>query len=222
MKPICDQPLTDYKKITMQPGDVLYLPRGIPHYAKTAGTSSLHYTVGVEPYRWIDFMAAALHEIAYSSVKYRHALPLGFFDLPIDSSVPLDLAEMLTHQLHDQGLVERAKQRLETESLRASKATSTGHFASLDRVRHLTIDSTVIRVPGVHCRVRRTDDSATIDFTGNFVSGPSFLAPSLQFVAKHRKFAIKDLPDSLSAADKIDLVERLVSEGLLQVAASPQ
>lgn len=222
MKSKCDHPLTDYQKITMQPGDLLYLPRGFPHYATTTGTSSLHYTVGVEPYRWIHFMAEALQEIAHSSVEYRHALPPGFFDLPTDSAGPLDLAEMLSHQLHDQGFVERAKQRLETQRLSASKATSTGQFASLDSAGHLTIDSIVARVPGVHCRVRQTDDSAIIDFTENFVSGPSFLAPSLQFVARHRKFAIKALPGSLSNADKIDLVERLVSEGLLQVAESPQ
>jgi hypothetical protein len=166
-------------------------------------------------------MAEALQEIAHSSVKYRHALPPGFFDLPINSAGPLDLVEMLTHQLHDQGFVERVKQRLEAQRLRANKATSRGHFASLDNARDLTIDSTVIRVPGVHCRVRRTEDSAIIDFTENFVSGPSFLAPSLEFVARHKKFAIKDLPGGLSIADKIDLVERLVSEGLLQVAASP-
>jgi ribosomal protein L16 Arg81 hydroxylase len=222
MKPKCDPRLTDYQKITLHPGHLLYLPRGVPHFAKTTGTSSLHYTVGVEPYRLVDFMAEALHEVAGSSAKYRQALPPGFFDRPIDGARARDFAEQLTRQLHDESFVERARQRLEARRLKATRATPNGHFASLDAAGRLTIDSTVVRVPGVHCRVRQTEDSATVDFAENFVSGPSFLAPSLQFLARHRKFAIKDLPGDLSAADKIDLVERLISEGLLQVAESSQ
>jgi JmjC domain len=221
MKPVVDYQQTDFQGITMRPGDVLYLPRGFPHYAKTTETSSLHYTVGIEPYRWIDYMTEALQEIAHSSVKYRHALPPGFFDLPVDNAVTVDFAEMLTRRLRDEVFVERVKQRLEAYRLRASKATSTGHFASLDNSRDLTIESIVTHVPGVHCRVRETGDSAIIDFTENFVSGPVFLAPSLRFVAKSRTFAIKDLPGSLSIADKIDLVERLISEGLLRICRMP-
>jgi hypothetical protein len=218
MKPLCDQPETAYRKITLRVGDVLYLPRGFPHYARTTDTSSLHYTVGVDPYRWIDFMTEALHELAETDPRCRHAVPLGFFDLLTDGAAPRDFAQRLSGRLGDEVFVERVRQRLEARRLRGNKATAAGHFASLDEARNLTVGSTVTRVPGVHCRVRQTADSAIIDFVDNYVSGPALVAPALRFIARNRGFAVADLPGDLSAEDKIDLVERLVDEGLLQIA----
>lgn len=217
MKPPCHHRLDRYRKITMRPGDLLYLPRGFPHFAKATATSSLHYTVGLEPYRWIDFMYDALQEMAHSDVAYRHALPPGFSDRPVDGASPRAFAGELVRQLQDDGFLARVGQRLEARRLRPGKATPIGHFASIDAAQNLAAESVLVRVPGVHCRVRRTEDAAIIDFTGNFVSGPDFLMPLLQFIAENRAFAVKDLPGTLAMADKLDLIRRLIGEGLLHI-----
>ena len=220
MKPACDRPLDAYRKITLQPGDLLYLPRGFPHFARATATSSLHYTVGLEPYRLIDFMGDALQEMAHADVRYRHALPPGFSDLPVDRAGARDFAEELIRQLHDDGFVERVGRRLEARRLRPGKATPTGHFASIDAAEDLGAESVLVRLPGIHCRVRQVEDVAIIDFTGNFVSGPAFILPLLNFIATNREFSVKDLPGTLAMTDKIDLARRLIGEGLLQIAQS--
>ena len=40
--------------VALQPGDTLYLPRGWLHQAVTSSTDSLHLTVGVNVYTWIE------------------------------------------------------------------------------------------------------------------------------------------------------------------------
>jgi len=51
--------LPDAREYKLKPGDVFYLPRGCPHDAITAEGSSLHLTVGVNVFRWIDFFLEA-------------------------------------------------------------------------------------------------------------------------------------------------------------------
>ncbi len=220
MKVECDRRPLEYRKITLSPGDLLYLPRGFPHFARTNHASSLHYTVGIEPYRWVDLVSEALQQVAQEDAAYRHALPPGFCGRPADRRILLDYANALVDRLHDDTFAERLRQRMESRRLRSGKATASGHFASLDNAFDLSAKSTVVHFPGVHCRVRETDESAIIDFTGNFVSGPASLAPALRFVATTRRFAVGDLPGALSVPDKIDLVQRLIGEGLLQIAVS--
>jgi lysine-specific demethylase/histidyl-hydroxylase NO66 len=47
-------------EVVMSPGDVLYLPRGVPHEGVALGESSTHLTVVIFPKTWIDLLTAAL------------------------------------------------------------------------------------------------------------------------------------------------------------------
>ena len=55
--------------VTLQAGDTLYLPRGWLHEAKTSETDSLHLTVGVNVYTWMDAFRAALDSCASESAS---------------------------------------------------------------------------------------------------------------------------------------------------------
>src|SRR5262249_10590719 len=90
-----------------------------------------------------------------------------------------------------------------------------GHFRSIDSIKSLTCNSIVARAPGSLCRVRTTPDEALIEFATNYVAGPVIAEPAFKFIAEHERFAVNDLPGSLSGQDKVDLVGRLISEGLL-------
>jgi lysine-specific demethylase/histidyl-hydroxylase NO66 len=58
-------------------GDVLYLPRGAIHAARTSAVASLHLTVGVHAVTWIDLLAAAAR-CARHDPRFRKALPPAF------------------------------------------------------------------------------------------------------------------------------------------------
>jgi bifunctional lysine-specific demethylase and histidyl-hydroxylase NO66 len=210
----------EFRQETLRPGDVLYLPRGFEHYAMTRGTSSLHLTVRVEVFRWLDLMTEALHELARGHAVFRRALPPGSFHEPVDAAQVRILTETLAARMQDPTFIEVARGRLATRLLGRGKAATVSQFGSLDAVSDLTLRSTVARARGHFCRVSHTDDSATIEFPGNFVSGPAFIAEALRFVAEHDEFAVQDLPGDLSPTDKVDLVVRMVNDGLLRITAT--
>ena len=208
--------LSDHRQFSLAPGDVLYLPRGFPHEAMTARSSSLHLTVGVYVHRWADLFSEVLALLAADQLEFRKALPAGFFDLSLDPAHISSLADYLALALADSSLRERAKERLRTKLFEGAKVASRGHFRSIDAISGLTAKSVVVRAPGLLCRVRSTTEESLIEFATNYVAGPLLLEPALEFIAEREQFAIYEVPGPLTTEDKIDLVSRLISEGLLR------
>ena len=58
----------------LEPGDSLYIPRGWPHLASTAGEASTHLTLGVHVITWLDVLGAVL-ERARGCPELRAAIP---------------------------------------------------------------------------------------------------------------------------------------------------
>jgi hypothetical protein len=157
----------------------------------------------------------ALGVLAEDHAGLRAALPPGFLDRPLDRAEILEAAQDLAAAIPEESLIERAKARLGSKLLGGGKVPGGSLFRSLDAIAGLTGDSVVVRAAGVLCRVRSTSDDAVIEFDGNYVAGPLYLEPALEFVAIRERFAVDELPGELSPEDKLDLVSRLVTEGLL-------
>ena len=58
----------------LEPGDSLYIPRGWPHLASTAGEASTHLTLGVDAVTWLDVLGAVLQR-ARERPQLRAAIP---------------------------------------------------------------------------------------------------------------------------------------------------
>lgn len=205
-------PLLDFETFTLERGDALYIPRGFPHEAVTTDTSSAHLTVGIHTFKWIDLVTEIVTAVAEDDVELRKSLGLGFLDAPLTAA---GFAPDLIAALHDPALVERARRRLQTRLLNSSKVLGAGHFRALDAVGELRPESVVQRVAGRICRMRTSAEEARLEFGRNFVAGPPHLRAALEYVAEHQRFVIADLPGELNSTDKVDLVTRMVTEGLL-------
>ncbi|MFI1377240.1 cupin domain-containing protein [Streptomyces longwoodensis] len=211
------QDLPDFEKYILMPGDTLYLPRGFRHKAVTGDSSSLHLTVGIHAFRWRDLFNEVLTLIADEDVMFRGALPAGYLDEPLDMEYVRGMARRASAALSDAELIEKAKWRIASKLIATDEVAGLSRFRSLDAIVGMTDESIVARPPETLCLVHLTQEQATIEFSGNFVAGPPSIAPALQFIIKNHRFAVGDLPGSLSRDDRIDLVKRLVTEGLLEV-----
>jgi bifunctional lysine-specific demethylase and histidyl-hydroxylase NO66 len=211
------QTLPDAQTYKLGPGDVLYLPRGFRHAALTGSSSSTHLTVGVEAFRWHDVFREAIDLLADEDVAFRTALPVDYFDRPLASEEVAALASRLAAALGDESVLERVRERIRSRLVAMSAPVGFSRFPSLDALAALHAGSVVCRDPSVVCVVRAADGEATIEFLGNYVAGPRSLEPALRFIAANDRFTVADVPGDLSLPDRLDLVGRLVSEGLLEV-----
>jgi lysine-specific demethylase/histidyl-hydroxylase NO66 len=207
-----------YRTLTLRPGDVLYLPRGVPHEALTSASSSLHLTVGIHVFRWIDLVREAVGMLGEERLMLRQALPPGFLDLELDRQRLSEIAQQLAEDLADGDVAEGAKARLGSRLLGSAKVADPGRFRSIDGLERLSPDSVAVRAPGSLCRVRSANGEALIEFGSNFVAGPVLVEPALRFIAERERFTVDSLPGELAPQEKVELVSRLVSEGLLYLA----
>lgn len=206
------------------PGDLLYVPRGVVHEARTGSGSSVHLTVGVHVTRWADLMANAIRVAAERDERLREAVPPGWLrgEGPADA-----VGARLRESLHDVSTslsgadVIGSRRR---QFLAERRQGSDGHFRSLDRLHDLAPTSRVRRRPGVECDVVVQDDAVILYAGGDRrIDAPARVAPQLSFIAEHDAFTIADLPGPLDENGKVTLVRRLVREGVLSVdSAEPE
>ena len=67
------------QQFTLNPGDCVYVPRGMMHDAENVGEEpSLHITVGMITKTWADLLLESISELALTSPEFRRSLPAGF------------------------------------------------------------------------------------------------------------------------------------------------
>jgi ribosomal protein L16 Arg81 hydroxylase len=113
--------------VTLETGDLLYVPRGTVHEVRTDDRASLHLTIGIVATQWLELVREALNGIAADDVRLRQAVPLGDrgeIDAGLRALWP--------------ALVSDARAEVAVERLRAvvaaarSQPVVPGHFAELD------------------------------------------------------------------------------------------
>lgn len=70
--PIKGDPIDE---ITLRSGDVVYLPRGLPHEGLTIESDSLHLTVVIFPKSWIEILSMVLRECQRNEEFRKTAVP---------------------------------------------------------------------------------------------------------------------------------------------------
>lgn len=208
------------EKVRLERGDLLYLPRGVPHKAQATSDASLHLTVGIRPLYWADFLKAAVEAAAWEVPELRAALPPGFTN---DAGIRSQMTERVA------SLLELAREKVVAGSERASEAMVTrrlawqgyppdGHFEQLNRLDRLSADVVLSRRLGLDCQFLDSQNGAGvgISFAENEIRGPKSIGRALEFVCDRRTFRVADLP-GLDDQSKLVLARRLVREGLLRI-----
>jgi len=71
------QPTPKVMEVELAPGDLLYLPRGYVHSTATSTASSLHITLGITVFTWVELLAEWFQSSKIYP-RYRRALAPGF------------------------------------------------------------------------------------------------------------------------------------------------
>ena len=192
------EPIAD---LTLEAGDTLYLPRGWLHEALTSETDSLHITVGVVIYTWLDAVKAALTECE-GDVEFRRAVPE-------DGTEEVDLAARLAERLRPDDVAARKRRRL-VETRRPVLERQLSQVAALES---LNVDTEVERRPTVLAEIEGT----TLVFEGKRLVFPARLQEELEAIFDaEESFTARVLPGPLDDEGRLVLVRRLIREGFLR------
>lgn len=210
------EPLLD---VTIEPGDLLYVPVGFPHQAVALpGQASLHVSLGVYPFRWTDLLAQVLQAAAEENPELAEPLPATGADWDTDALQAR--MKVLLRELAERADVRSGLDRLKVNFCSGLRALPDGHFAHLDALEDIHGGTVVEKRPGSICYISRQRTSTTMVFPGNRVEIAPAAVPAMEWIANVAEpFTPTSLPGEIGDDDRVMLVKELVAAGLLRIRA---
>jgi ribosomal protein L16 Arg81 hydroxylase len=199
----------------LQAGDLAYIPRGAVHDAHSGDTLSLHITVGVLTYTWVEFLLEWVADAALSDPAFRKSLPPGFAAPEFDRKQALQILQSLLRQVSTKSDFGGVLDRFVDEFLSACPPILTGQMAQLSSLDGLTVNSRVGPRRGVVYRLEADQTSIFIDCYGRRITFPVHASEAVRFALSQSEFAVHQLPGDWDTASKLVLARRLIREGLL-------
>jgi len=193
-------------------GDVLYIPRGFPHAARTSGESSLHLTLSLHTITWVSLVQEALRAHPELRRSVPRALPDGE-----DAQHCFDRELRGALQVHD--LNERLERRIGGLVARLVPVPH-GRTRAIERAAALDAHTRVKRVDGALCAISRDGDQVVLQIPGTTLRLPAAMEEALTFIARAPAFSPAELPVGRARFDAVELIRILINEGLLDTVST--
>lgn len=210
--------LSGLKEYTLCAGDLIYIPRGVPHDAYTTDESSLHLTLGIYPVQWADLLKSVVEQIAMQNSSYRKALPFGFLNQPGISETLEESAKELFQKLAGQlDMCELINYYSKKRQMVHAPATE-GHFTHLDEIDRIELTTPLLKRASIKCEVVDAEPGfVRLVYDGNTIKGPSKVRATFEFIAASKTEFTPNLLPISNPNHKIKLCQRLVRGGVLKI-----
>jgi hypothetical protein len=196
------EPGAPVEDCVLEAGDTMYLPRGWLHDALTTDSESLHLTIGVKVYTWLDAVKAALEDSG-DELGFRRSVPAN-------GDMQEDLLSALSERLGPEEVARRKRARF----VRSRRPVRDGQLTQLRLLDHLTVETPVARRETVIFDL----EFPALAFEGKTVTFPEHVEDEVAFVsATSEPFSAAELPGDLDDEGRLVLVRRLVREGFLRI-----
>ena len=191
--------------VTLRAGDTLYLPRGWLHEALTSESDSLHLTVGVVLYAWIDAVREALDACA-DDVEFRRSVQDA-------GELPAELVSKLAAQLSPDAVSSRRRRRL----IATRRPILDGQLSEALAAADVDGETLLERRDTVLAEL----DGDTLRFDGKELTFPEQSLDELQAIVEaEQPFRAADLPGDLDVDGRLVLLRRLIREGFVRRTAA--
>jgi ribosomal protein L16 Arg81 hydroxylase len=204
----------DHQEHHLRQGDLLYIPRGFVHDARSIEEPSVHITLRLEPPSWEDLIKATVKLAADGNDALKRALPVGFLNRNSDELVGGLAARLAEIAAPEQ--LGRAAALFADEYVTRFSPDIAGQVQTVFGGAGLGPDDRIGPRRGLVYRLHEADDTITLRVGFRSIAFPDVLADQLRFALETPSFAIRDLPGDLTDDEKVVFIERLVQEGLIE------
>jgi len=203
--------------ITLEPGDLLYLPRGYVHVAHTTNTVSAHLSVSLLPNTWADVFRSLMSSLPHDE-RFRQAISLQPSGPAEASDTEEETFALLMDAFMQGSDLEDALDSLGSTFVSSRLPYTAGQLSAMGETEPVNLN-TRLRVPAeVIWRVDSSGDRARLHFHGKTISAPWTDLQALRFVAQSDSFSPADIPGDLSPDHKCQLAQHLLDEGFIRRA----
>ncbi len=201
--------------VELQPGDLLYIPRGLIHQAFTTDTTSIHIALGLYPTYGFELLQEVV-EIAQYNPIFRKAIPHGFAsneDIKLFKEEFRELCRELIDNLDVDVLLER-----KNKQFIAAKGTEDGNrFQDWLNINQINLNTVLSRRKTIAFSTEKDAENIHITFYNKTLVFPKFLAISLTTILSNDYFMVKDIGGLINNEGKLQLATKFVQEGFLKI-----
>lgn len=202
------------RELTLEPGDLLYLPRGYVHEARTEGEASAHLTMGLHVVTWLDLLTVALGQRAQRDVRLRRAVPAGLLDDAGAAASARAEFESLTGEFAREARVGDALAEVAEALVRSRRAAD-----EEEQDEHeLSAETILERRPGALLRVVSEGGMVGLLSADAALWMPAPFAPALRFAARSTRFRVSELPGNLTDSGRLALARQMLRDRLVRKA----
>jgi bifunctional lysine-specific demethylase and histidyl-hydroxylase MINA len=201
---------------TLERGDLLYLPRGFPHEARSLDLS-VHLTVGLKVITLAELAQHVLGAAAERDPRWRRSLPVGAFGAGFElAHLRAELRSLLEESAEGRSL-EVGLDRIAAQLALDATPQLRGHLLDLVALDdELDVDAVIRRRGGLSFQLRRGERELHLLFHGKRLPFALEEAEALLYVAREpRPFRASAVPGFEEESARLDFVRRLIREGFL-------
>jgi ribosomal protein L16 Arg81 hydroxylase len=208
-------------EFVLEPGDLLYMPRGFVHEACAQSEGSAHLTIGIHVLTCLDLLAVALGQVANLNERLRKALPVGFAN---ESATPnsqphKEWFDTLLQAFAQSADLKSALDEIAGSFFHSRQALADGSLTNGEDINGIDVNTLLHRRPGLLCRLVVEEQTITLLSPQSAVSLPRAFESALRFIAQALEFRVSEIPGGLSDPSRVALVRRLVQQDFLNVSS---
>jgi Cupin superfamily protein len=198
--------------LRLDPGDVLYVPRGRVHTAEANAEPSIHLTVGIHAPTVLMLAIGALYSQSFHDDRLNARLPVRHLDDADLGATARALVREAVDGVHDSSAISDGLGLLAEVLIRRGTCPPVGQVASAKAIDKQT---RVAKYQPLYSRVKFADNGVTLEFASLSISAGSDHDAAMRFVSSSTEpFRVGDLP-GLDARQRTDLVRTLMMSGFL-------
>ncbi|HEY6160160.1 MAG TPA: cupin domain-containing protein [Bacteroidia bacterium] len=205
------------QEFVLEAGDIAYIPRGIVHDATTSKDLSLHITLGVMSYTWLNLIGEALLQLSVKNPKVRSALPVGFANPAFnDKSAKASFRELLNALQTDEA-IDSALSVFSNKFISSRKPILSRQLSHIKNSRDFDYNLLISRRPNILYRLTEDKGAIIINCHGNTqINFPVNLKEAVVFALETDEYSIMDIPGEIDFELKTVLIRQLIRVGLVQ------
>jgi quercetin dioxygenase-like cupin family protein len=200
--------------LSLQPGDVLYIPHSTPHRAAAEESVSLHLTVVAGPRMWAHHLLSAVQDILHNGPE--------FWDTPyLDDAPPEEMVSKIEQLIGRLRTVDAAAEleraRRDGRSFRGVRQGA--FFQEMTAADNIGADTKLVAVDGAATFHQVSDGTAKVTILGNTVAMPEAAAAALRSASTAGPFPAGEFLPGADSRRALPVARQLLRLGALRIAS---
>ena len=199
---------------TIKKGDLLYIPRGLMHAAKTSDEKSIHVTLGFMGYTWQDLLIKQLNIYCQNHEILRKGFQPEYWEKTEDYNE--NFIEIMSLFKSDDFLKEGLK-TLHQNTVNRNSPRIINPLKTSQIIDDISLDSKLKLRSSFRYHIDSdSEEMITITTYNKTLEYPKEFLPILKFIFEKQEFQTKDLP-LLDNESKIEFIQSLTTTGIIEI-----